>query len=217
MKIVVIDAGLGNIHSVKNSFLKVTNQFFKNAELKVSKDPNIVDESDKVILPGVGDFSQCKKGLFSIDGMEQVLRKLFEKKQKPFLGICVGMQILAEKSYERGEHKGFGIIKGEVNNLVKVKKDMKIPHMGWNEVKKINDHYLINNDINNKDFYFVHSYHMICNDKKNILATTSYGNEIVAAVCLDNVIGVQFHPEKSQKTGQKFIKEFLQWNPKNTV
>ena len=213
MKIIIIDYGSGNIASIRNAFLNASNDISKNVDLILTKDPDKILKADKIILPGVGDFSFCKKGLLSIDGMHQAIYESITVKAKPFLGICVGMQLMAEKSYENGSHSGLSLIKGEVKSLKETLNinNLKIPHMGWNQITKLEDHSILKNIKNGEHFYFVHSYHMVCSSEKNILAITEYGENITAAIFKDNLIGVQFHPEKSQKAGQVFINNFLNW------
>ncbi len=211
MKIAIINYKSGNIRSVENAFTNVAKKISSQNKVIVSALPERILESDKVVLPGVGSFLHCKKNLLKIKGMLEAIREIVKK--KPFLGICVGMQLMAEKGFENGNHDGLGLISGVVKKLNIEKKKLQIPHMGWNEIKKQTAHPLLKNISNGQHFYFVHSYHMLCSNKKNILATTDYGQEIVAAIAKDNIAGVQFHPEKSQDSGQVFIEEFLKWNP----
>ena len=206
MKIALIDYGSGNIQSAYKALELVSNYKKKISVISNSKD---LLKVDKIILPGVGAFADCIKGLKSISGMIDILNEVVLEKKKPFLGICVGMQLLATEGKEKGNHKGLGWIPGKVIKIKK-KKRIKIPHMGWNTVKIISKHPILKR----KKFesYFVHSYNFVCKDKKNILATCSYQQDITAIVGKENIIGTQFHPEKSQKVGLEILKNFVSWN-----
>ena len=206
MKIALIDYGSGNIQSAYKALELVSNYKKKISVISNSKD---LLKVDKIILPGVGAFADCIKGLKSISGMIDILNEVILEKKKPFLGICVGMQLLATEGKEKGNHKGLGWIPGKVIKIKK-KKRIKIPHMGWNTVKIISKHPILKR----KKFesYFVHSYNFVCKDKKNILATCSYQQDITAIVGKENIIGTQFHPEKSQKVGLEILKNFVSWN-----
>lgn len=214
MNITLIDYNSGNIGSLSNSLKEAGKSFNFNFNLKITNKPEEVKKSDKVILPGVGDFYNCKLQLSNIPGMIEALNEYVKIIGKPFLGICIGMQLMAKKSFERGEHKGLNYFNSEVVKIKAEEKPLKIPHMGWNTVlpkerKPLN----LFKSLKNKDFYFVHSYVMKCESQSDIIATVNYGKDLVAVVGKDNILGVQFHPEKSQLTGQQFLKEFLSWNP----
>ena len=206
MKIALIDYGSGNLQSAYKALELVSNSKTKVFITSNSKD---LLKADKIILPGVGAFADCIKGLKSISGMIDVLNEVVLEKKKPFLGICIGMQLLATKGKEKGDHDGLGWIKGKVIKIKKIKK-IKIPHMGWNTVKVISKHPILKR----KKFesYFVHSYNFICKNKKNIIATCDYQQKITAIVGKENIIGTQFHPEKSQKIGLEILKNFVSWN-----
>ena len=206
MKIALIDYGSGNIQSAYKALELVSNYKKKISVISNSKD---LLKVDKIILPGVGAFADCIKGLKSISGMIDILNEVVLEKKKPFLGICIGMQLLATKGKEKGDHDGLGWIKGKVIKIKKNKK-IKIPHMGWNTVKIISKHPILKR----KKFesYFVHSYNFVCKDKKNILATCNYQQDITAIVGKENIIGTQFHPDKSQKVGLEILKNFVLWN-----
>ena len=206
MKIALIDYGSGNIQSAYKALELVSNS--KNKIFITSNSKDLL-KADKIILPGVGAFADCIKGLKSISGMIDVLNEVVLEKKKPFLGICIGMQLLATKGKEKGDHDGLGWIKGKVIKIKKIKK-IKIPHMGWNTVKVISKHPILKR----KKFesYFVHSYNFICKNKKNIIATCDYQQKITAIVGKENIIGTQFHPEKSQKIGLEILKNFVSWN-----
>ena len=206
MKIALIDYGSGNLQSAYKALELVSN--CKNKIFITSNSKDLL-KADKIILPGVGAFADCIKGLKSISGMTDVLNEVVLEKKKPFLGICIGMQLLATKGKEKGDHDGLGWIKGKVIKIKKIKK-IKIPHMGWNTVKVISKHPILKR----KKFesYFVHSYNFICKNKKNIIATCDYQQKITAIVGKENIIGTQFHPEKSQKIGLEILKNFVSWN-----
>ena len=206
MKIALIDYGSGNLQSAYKALELVSN--CKNKIFITSNSKDLL-KADKIILPGVGAFADCIKGLKSISGMTDVLNEVVLEKKKPFLGICIGMQLLATKGKEKGDHDGLGWIKGKVIKIKKSKK-IKIPHMGWNTVKVISKHPILKR----KKFesYFVHSYNFICKNKKNIIATCDYQQKITAIVGKENIIGTQFHPEKSQKIGLEILKNFISWN-----
>ena len=206
MKIALIDYGSGNLQSAYKALELVSN--CKNKIFITSNSKDLL-KADKIILPGVGAFADCMRGLESISGMIEILNEVVLEKKKPFLGICIGMQLLATEGKEKGNHKGLGWIKGKVIKIKKNKK-IKIPHMGWNTVKVISKHPILKR----KKFesYFVHSYNFICKDKKNIIATCDYQQKITAIVGKENIIGTQFHPEKSQKIGLEILKNFVFWN-----
>jgi len=207
VKTALIDYGSGNLQSAYKALELAGNYRKKNKIFITSKSKDLLD-ADKIVLPGVGTFSDCMNGLKSLPGMIDILNEIVLQKKKPFLGICVGMQLLAIEGKEKGNHKGLGWIKGKVVKIKKNKK-IKIPHMGWNTVKIISKHPILKR----KKFesYFVHSYNFICQDKKNVLATCDYQQSITAIVGKENIIGTQFHPEKSQKIGLEILKNFIRW------
>ena len=207
VKTALIDYGSGNLQSAYKALELAGNYRKKNKIFITSKSKDLLD-ADKIVLPGVGTFSDCMNGLKSLPGMIDILNEIVLQRKKPFLGICVGMQLLAIEGKEKGNHKGLGWIKGKVVKIKKNKK-IKIPHMGWNTVKIISKHPILKR----KKFesYFVHSYNFICQDKKNLLATCDYQQSITAIVGKENIIGTQFHPEKSQKIGLEILKNFIRW------
>ena len=206
VKIALIDYGSGNLQSAYKA-LELAGKHKKSKIFITSKSKDLL-KADKIVLPGVGTFSDCMKGLKSLAGMIDILNEIVLQKKKPFLGICIGMQLLATEGKEKGNHKGLGWIKGKVIKIKKNKK-IKIPHMGWNTVKVISKHPILKR----KKFesYFVHSYNFICEDKKNILGTCDYNQKITAIVGEENIIGTQFHPEKSQKIGLEILQNFINW------
>lgn len=200
-QICIVDYGVGNIKSIFNAL-----NFFKNISLKISNNRNDIIESDALILPGVGAFASCIKNLKK-NKVDIVLNEAVLDLKKPILGICVGMQLMAESSEENGFHEGLKWIPGKVLKI-NTNKLLKIPHVGWNNLNYTNNKILFNEKIKNKNFYFDHSYHFVA-DKENIIAETNYKSQLIAAVKKDNIVGVQFHPEKSSITGLSFFKNFL--------
>ncbi len=203
MTLALIDYGAGNLHSVHNA-LKAAGA----EDVVVTADPEVVAKADRIVLPGVGAFAHCFEALSGIDGMIAAMERRVRSEGTPFLGICVGMQLLADAGVEHGTTKGLGWIGGKVRAIVP-SADIKIPHMGWNDVRPSTDASLIESG----EAYFLHGYHFDAADKANVLATTDHGGPLVAAVGRDNIIGVQFHPEKSQAYGINFLKRFLEWRP----
>jgi glutamine amidotransferase len=206
-KIVIVDYGLGNIISAQQSFLKVIQDNFFDAEVLISSKPSDIYTSSHIVLPGQGAFSSCIDGLKSIFGMIGALEDSVLIDKKPFLGICVGMQLLAETGYENGIHQGLGWIRGSIKKL-EVNK-LKLPHMGWNNIEIINNSQEMCFDQEKKDYYFVHSYFFDCYYEKNIIASTQYGLDFPSIVGKENIYGVQFHPEKSSEQGLGLIKNFV--------
>ena len=215
MNIAIIDYNSGNLASLKNSLESAVKDKNKAFKVNITSIPEEIIKADKVILPGVGDFYNCKTQLMKINGMIDAINYFIKEKEKPFLGICIGMQLMAKVSYERKKSKGLEFIDSEVNIIDSSSEEIRVPHMGWNNVfleKEHNEKQFPS--LNNNDFYFVHSYHMKCKNKNEVLASTNYGEKIVSAIIKNNLLGVQFHPEKSQEKGKKFLEEFLDWNPK---
>ena len=211
MKLVIINYGSGNLHSDHKSFETVNQSLGNPYEILVSSSANEISQSDKIVLPGVGAFGECKNALMSYDGLLTSLEDVVINKKIPFMGICVGMQLLADQSSEFEINEGLKWIPGEVVKL-DANKSFPIPHMGWNEIEFI-DHPLFTGCSQKSDFYFVHSYYFKVQNKDNLLATTKYPNELTAAVIKENIFGTQFHPEKSHSNGMKVIKNFLNWRP----
>ena len=204
LQITIVDYGSGNVLSAQKSFIKVTNDNKIEAKVLISKNLNDIKNSTHIVLPGQGAFSTCMSGLKNTPGLVEELYNFAIIKQKPFLGICVGMQMLAIDSEENGLHQGLGWIKGNIKILPDNK--LKMPHMGWNIVKPINNNKLINTP---KDYYFVHSYYFECQNKENIMAESQYGINFASIVGKENIYGVQFHPEKSSSQGLNLIKNFI--------
>ena len=209
MLLTVVDYGVGNLRSIAKSIEKANSENNFNYSVKVSSDINDVKKSDKIILPGQGSFKACKNGINNIKGLQEELNESVLVKKKPIYGICAGMQLFATKGHEEETTLGLNWIPGEVNRLDLGLSNLKIPHMGWNELK-IENSSKVFKDINNKNHaYFIHSYEFIPVDKKTVSITSSYGKDIVSAVSFENIYGSQFHPEKSQTTGIKILTNFL--------
>ena len=208
-KVTIVDYGLGNILSAQQSFLKVTDDNKLNVDVVITNKPEVICNSTHIVLPGQGAFETCMNNLINIKGMVNQLTKSVIQNKIPFLGICVGMQLLANVSFENGQHKGLGWIPGQIKKLP-IKNGLKLPHMGWNEVNIINnDNNLIEqNEVN--DFYFVHSYYFDCKQRENVIGTTDYGINFTSFISKENIYGTQFHPEKSSKQGLNLIKKFLE-------
>jgi glutamine amidotransferase len=208
MKIVIIDYGSGNIKSVVNAI----NLLKGESELVLSDRPSDVRAANYLILPGVSAFADCMNGLKAKEGLIEEIRNQVLKEKKPFLGVCVGMQVLAAIGYENGEHQGLGFINGKVERIENTD-NLKVPHMGWNEVIIDSKHPLFKDINSGEHFYFANSYHFVCQNKNNILAHVEYGASLSAVVAKDNILGVQFHPEKSGEAGLKLLQNFLNWRP----
>ncbi len=204
MTVALIDYGAGNLHSVHNALKAAGAQ-----GVMVTADPDVVRRSTRIVLPGVGAFRACIEPLRAIPGMIEAMRESVFDEGTPFLGICVGMQLLADAGEEFGTHAGLGWIGGTVGLVERADPAIKIPHMGWNDVMPSRPHTLIEPG----EAYFLHSYAFEVADPADILATTDHGGPLVAAVGRDNMIGVQFHPEKSQSYGLAFLDRFLGWQP----
>ena len=211
MTTVIIDYNSGNLRSAEKSF-QLMSEELNVGQVKVSNKPEDVVNADRVVLPGVGAFADCKHELSSIMGLYEAI-EAHVKTGKPFMGICVGMQMMATCGHEHGYHEGFNWIKGDVKIMEPNDKNLKIPHMGWNNLNILNSHPVFDNINENDHVYFVHSYHFEVENNNNLLANVDYGGKITAAVAHENIIGTQFHPEKSQSVGLQVIKNFLQWNP----
>ena len=211
MIISIIDYGSGNIKSVSKAVEFAAQNLNKSIVVNVTSDPSKIQKSDKIILPGQGSFKQCAQHLKNIPGMMDELHNFVIEKKKNIFGICVGMQLFANFGEEDGGSNGFGWINGIVKKINIQNKDLKLPHMGWNEVMIKLDSPLFDQMTNDKHFYFVHSYQFIAEDEKNVAASTFYQDEITVAVLKDNIFGTQFHPEKSQKNGIQILENFIKW------
>ena len=212
MNIKIVDYGTGNLKSVFKALEVAAEKISKKINIKISNKPKDILDSDKIILPGQGSYRQCAIGVKNTPGLWDSLNEFVLVKKKPIFGICVGMQLFSEQGYEEQVTEGFGWIKGSVKKIKINNKDLKLPHMGWNEVNvvKKNDLFL---DIKNlSHFYFVHSFAFEAKDENDVICTTDYEKPVVAGVLKKNIFGTQFHPEKSQTTGIKLLSNFLNWN-----
>ena len=212
MNVKIINYGTGNLNSVSKALEVAATEINKKINIKISNKPKDILDSDRIILPGQGSFRQCALAVKNIPGLWDSLNEFVLVKKKPIFGICVGMQLFSEKGYEEQVTEGFGWIKGSVKKIKTTNKDLKLPHMGWNEVNVIkkNDLFV---DINNlSHFYFVHSFAFEAENINDVICTTDYEKSVVVAILKDNIFGTQFHPEKSQENGIKLLSNFLNWN-----
>ena len=216
METVVIDYGSGNLRSVAKALERAAADAEIKTTVTVTGDAKALDKADRIVLPGVGAYGDCAAGLRSLCGMEEALERSVRERKKPFLGICVGMQLVAERGLEHGNHEGLGWISGEVLPLAPPKPELKVPHMGWNVVQPRDGttHPILASFAGGRHAYFVHSYSLHCTKKKDVLATVNYGGCLAAIVGRENIIGTQFHPEKSQAVGLQLLAAFLKWDGK---
>jgi len=213
---VIIDYGSGNLHSAHKAFERAAREAGLSTSISVSGDPDAVRRADRIVLPGVGAFADCRRGLAEVPGMTDALTESVVDRGKPFFGICVGMQLMATRGLEHEVTKGFGWIPGDVAAIAPEDKTLKIPHMGWNTLDVANQHPLlagIPTGPKGLHAYFVHSYAFTGVAPQEIVASTEYGGAIIAIVGRDNMVGTQFHPEKSQTMGLAVIGNFLRWRP----
>ena len=213
MKVAIIDYGSGNLRSAAKAFERAAREGGTDAVIDVTDDPDVVRKADRVVLPGVGAFADCRAGLDAVSGMVEAMETRVRRDGAPFLGICVGQQLMATRGLERGTTLGFGWIKGDVT---RVETDLKLPQIGWNTLTRHRDHPLldgIDTGESGLHAYFVHSYHLEAAEPHDMVATADYGASVTAIVARDNVAGTQFHPEKSQALGLRLIANFLGWRP----
>ena len=214
MALVIIDYGSGNLRSAAKAFERAVAEAGLALPVIVTSDPDAVARAERIVLPGVGAFADCKAGLDALPGMVDALSDAVLNRGRPFLGICVGMQLLAGIGREHGAHAGLGWIPGEVVALDPADPGLKVPQMGWNELAFTpGAHPLLDGVQPGRHAYFVHSYHFLPADPAHILARVEYGEPVTAMVGRDNIVGTQFHPEKSQETGLTVIANFLRWRP----
>ena len=214
--VAIIDYGAGNLRSAAKAFERVAAERGQGDVITVTADPDMVRVADRIMLPGVGAFADCMAGLEAVSGMIEVLDQRVIKSGVPFLGVCVGMQLLASEGREKVVTQGLGWIPGAVEKIAPSDPALKIPHMGWNTISVTRPHALlegIETGPNGLHAYFVHSYHLKTDDPAHTIATTDYGGALTACVGRDNIFGTQFHPEKSQALGLKLIENFLGWTP----
>jgi glutamine amidotransferase len=215
-RVAIIDYGSGNLHSAAKAFERAAREGDADATIVVTADPKAVAAADRIVLPGVGAFADCKRGLESVAGMRDALETAVTRQARPFLGICVGMQLMATRGLEFEVTDGLDWIAGEVRAIEPADPSLKIPHMGWNTLNVVNAHALLEGIKTGPDglhAYFVHSYQLVPEQRSAILAETDYGGPVTALVARDNMAGTQFHPEKSQTLGLKLIANFLKWRP----
>jgi len=211
MRTALIDYGSGNIASAAKALARAAGE--TNHEITVTADPDRVRQADRIVLPGVGAFADCMRGLRAVPGLVEALNESVIARGKPFLGICVGMQLMARDGREFGVHKGLGWIDGEVVPMQPADPSLKIPHMGWNEIVTVQDHPVFAGIGKGSHAYFVHSFELKPDTRGDLLATTDYGGPVTAAVGRANMVGTQFHPEKSQAVGLRLLSNFLAWTP----
>jgi glutamine amidotransferase len=214
MSVAIIDYGSGNLHSAAKAFERAARE--SGDAIVVTGDPEAVRTADRVVLPGVGAFADCRRGLDRVPGMVEALSEAVRRRGKPFLGICVGMQLMAERGREYTTTEGLGWIAGDVRRISPRDSELKIPHMGWNTLTERRPHPLFAGIPLGPDglhAYFVHSYHLRVADSADLVADSDYGGPVTALVARDNYAGTQFHPEKSQKLGLALIANFLKWKP----
>jgi glutamine amidotransferase len=208
----LIDYDSGNLHSAQKAFERMAREI-GHGTIVVTSEPDVVARADRIVLPGDGAFPACREALFAYEGLGEAIVEAVEDKGRPFLGICVGMQMLATVGHEYRETPGFGWIGGEICRIEPTDPSMKVPHMGWNDLVIDRPHPVLDGLKTGDHAYFVHSYHMVVRDPAERLAHVDYGGDITAIVGRDNIVGTQFHPEKSQATGLRLIANFLNWKP----
>lgn len=216
MRVVIIDYGSGNLRSATKAFERAAREAGLDAEIELTDKAERVATADRIVLPGVGAYADCKRGLDAVPGMHEALVDVVEHKARPFMGICVGMQLMSSRGLEKTVTNGLGWIKGDVVEMTPSDADLKIPQIGWNTLTLNRPHPLFDGIPTGETglhAYFVHSYHLAAEKPEDVIATTNYGGAMTAFVGRDNKVGAQFHPEKSQTLGLKLISNFLTWAP----
>ena len=216
MSVAIVDYGSGNLHSAAKAFERAAHDAGLDQPIAVTGDPEVVARADRVVLPGVGAFADCRRGLDAVPGMVEALDKAVRRNGRPFIGICVGMQLLAERGREYEVTEGLGWIGGEVDRITPSDPELKIPHMGWNTLNVVRAHPLLDEltlGPQGLHAYFVHSFALNPAQSGDLVAQADYGGAVTAIVSRDNIVGTQFHPEKSQKLGLRLIANFLKWKP----
>ncbi len=216
MTVAIVDYGSGNLHSAAKAFERAAREAGLAQPIVVTSDPDEVARADRVVLPGVGAFADCRRGLDAVDGMVAALNDSVRKRGRPFLGICVGMQLMAERGREYEVVPGLGWIAGEVDRIAPADPSLKIPHMGWNTLDARRPHPLLDGIAVGPvglHAYFVHSFHLKPAERADLVAEADYGGPVTAVVGRDTMVGTQFHPEKSQRLGLRLIANFLKWKP----
>jgi glutamine amidotransferase len=216
VSVAIVDYGSGNLHSAAKAFERAARECGYGEPIVVTSDPDVVARAERVVLPGVGAFADCRRGLDAVAGMVEALDTRVRRQGRPFLGICVGMQLMAERGREYEVTEGLGWIPGEVDRITPSDPNLKIPHMGWNTLNQMRPHKLIDGipvGPQGLHAYFVHSFHLKTAQPSSLVAQADYGGPVTAIVGRDTAVGTQFHPEKSQKLGLRLIANFLQWKP----
>ncbi len=216
MKVAIIDYGSGNLRSAAKAFERAARENGIAAEIAVTADADAVRTADRIVLPGVGAYADCRRGLDAVPGMVEAITDVAIHQARPFLGICVGMQLMSERGLEKTVTEGLGWIAGDVVEMTPSDPKLKIPQIGWNTIHVKHSHPIFDGIPTGADglhAYFVHSYHLAARNEAEVLATADYGGPITAAVARDNLVGTQFHPEKSQALGLALIANFLRWRP----
>jgi glutamine amidotransferase len=209
----IIDYGSGNLRSAAKAFERAAGDLRADEKIVVTSDPDAVATADRIVLPGQGAFADCRRGLAAVRGLEDAITEAVVARGRPFFGICVGMQLMADRGREFEVVDGLGWIGGEVVAIEPADPSFKIPHMGWNQLTVERPHPVFDGISDGDHTYFVHSYHFAVADRANLLATADYAQSVTAAVARDNMVGTQFHPEKSQEAGLRLIANFLKWRP----
>ena len=216
MRVAIIDYGSGNLRSASKAFERAARDASIDASVELTSDADVVRAADRIVLPGVGAYADCRKGLDAVPGMIEALEETVRQKGRPFIGICVGMQLLSTRGLEKSVSNGLNWIEGDVVEMTPSDPSLKIPQIGWNTLDSNINHTLFDGielGPNGLHAYFVHSYHLAAKNPQDVVATTNYGGPMTAFVARDNIAGAQFHPEKSQKLGLKLISNFLRWKP----
>lgn len=214
--VALIDYGSGNLHSAGKALERAARESGTNRAVLVTADPDVVRNADRIVLPGVGAYADCRRGLDAVPGMVEALTEAVMARGRPFLGICVGLQLMATRGLEHGVTQGLGWIEGDVVKIEPTDPALKIPHMGWNSLDVARPHPILDGIPTGEDgldAYFVHSYHLNAARPGDVIATSDYGGKITALVGRDNIAGTQFHPEKSQRLGLALLANFLKWTP----
>jgi glutamine amidotransferase len=216
VSVAIVDYGSGNLHSAAKAFERAARETGYGEPIVVTHDPDQVARAERIVLPGVGAFADCRRGLDAVSGMVEALETRVRRQGRPFLGICVGMQLMAERGREYEVTAGLGWIAGEVDRITPSDPDLKIPHMGWNTLNALRPHKLMEGipvGPQGLHAYFVHSFHLKTAERTSLVAQADYGGPVTAIVGRDTMVGTQFHPEKSQRLGLALIANFLQWKP----
>jgi imidazole glycerol-phosphate synthase subunit HisH len=214
--VAIVDYGSGNLHSAAKAFERAARESGRAQPIMVTADPDAVARADRIVLPGVGAFADCRRGLHAVTGMVEALTESVRRRGRPFLGICVGMQLMAERGREYQVVDGLGWIPGDVDRIRPTDDELKIPHMGWNTLNVFHPHPLLSGipvGPQGLHAYFVHSYHLSVSDPAVLVAAADYGGPVTALVARENFAGTQFHPEKSQRLGLALLANFLAWAP----